>query len=341
MVKKIKAKAKTLLEQYTEACDYPGRLDVPAVEDALRRYVAALGIERQVVRIESMDDPSRYPSLDRTVGLILDDWRKRVGWTARDARDAMDAMAASDARAARDARDAMDARTAMDASRRFAQWCVFRGGWWWSWDTAWVATTYCGAVQLSSANVARWSGPIMDAFLAGCWQLFWTDDTLYWVAKPTVHVDRPGGRRRLHREDGPAFECDVENLYFLNGILVPAYVVVAPEMITLAEIESERNAELRRILVEKYGRARYIHDSGAEVVHQDKDASGQPRVLYRKKREGDEDLMMVHVVDGTPQPDGIFKEYTLQVPPTMRTAGEAVAWTGYETEETYKPEAET
>ena len=33
------------------------------------------------------------------------------------------------------------------------------------------------------------------------------------------------------------------------------------------------------------------------------------------------------VVNGTPEPDGTYKHYFLQVPPTMRTPREAVAWT--------------
>jgi hypothetical protein len=48
--------------------------------------------------------------------------------------------------------------------------------------------------------------------------LFWTGDTLYWIAKPTVHLD---DRRRLHNEGAPAVVSDIEDLYFWRGVLVP------------------------------------------------------------------------------------------------------------------------
>jgi hypothetical protein len=56
---------------------------------------------------------------------------------------------------------------------------------------------------------------------------------------------------------------------------------------------------------------------------------------------GDEPLVMVKVRNSTPEPDGAYKDYFLRVPPTMRTAREAVAWTfGLEAED-YKPTQET
>lgn len=39
----------------------------------------------------------------------------------------------------------------------------------------------------------------------------------------------------------------VENLYFWHGVLVPAFVVVKPEWITVQHIETESNAEVRRV----------------------------------------------------------------------------------------------
>jgi hypothetical protein len=50
---------------------------------------------------------------------------------------------------------------------------------------------------------------------------------------------------------------------------------------------------------------------------------------------------MVHVVNKTPEPDGSYKDYFLCVPPTMRTAREAVAWTFGLDADAYKPLVET
>lgn len=42
---------------------------------------------------------------------------------------------------------------------------------------------------------------------------------------------------------------------------------------------------------------------------------------------GDEDVVMVEVINSTPEPDGTSHTYWLRVPPTTRTAKEGVAWT--------------
>ena len=50
---------------------------------------------------------------------------------------------------------------------------------------------------------------------------------------------------------------------------------------------------------------------------------------------------MIEVVNRTPERDGRFKRYWLRVPPTMRTAREAVSWTFNMPAELYGPEIET
>ena len=58
-------------ERYVEACNYPGTLDEAAVKDALTRYCAALGIKREIVRIEAGWRVEDYPDMALTVGEIL------------------------------------------------------------------------------------------------------------------------------------------------------------------------------------------------------------------------------------------------------------------------------
>jgi hypothetical protein len=41
----------------------------------------------------------------------------------------------------------------------------------------------------------------------------------------------------------------------------------------------------------------------------------------------DETYVMLEVVNRSPEPDGSFKRYYLRVPPNMRTAHQAAAWT--------------
>ena len=181
------------------------------------------------------------------------------------------------------------------------------------WDLSWVTTTLLGAVELSYPDVERWSRPLFEAFVAGAWLLHWTDDTLYWVAKPRVHRDPVPDVRRLHRADGPALESDVEPLYFWHGVLVNAHVIEQPDLITLQEIQGETNAEVRRVLLERFGFDRYLRESNAELLHTD-----QFGELYRAEVPGDEPLVMVSVLNSTPEPDGHKKRYFLRVDPNCR-----------------------
>jgi hypothetical protein len=198
---------------------------------------------------------------------------------------------------------------------------------------SWIAVTHIGANQNGDDAVTSWAEPAFDAFCAGCWFLFWTDDTLYWVAKPTLHRD---GQRRLHSELGPAVESDAEPLFFWHGVLVDPYLVRNPQLITVKHIEMESNAEVRRVMMERFGEARYLQESGAQEIHCDDFG-----VLFRKEVPGDEPLVMVKVVNSTPEPDGTLKDYWLRVPPNMERARQAVAWTFGKQENEYAPEVET
>lgn len=199
-----------------------------------------------------------------------------------------------------------------------------------------MATTHIGALALEKEAVDKWAKPVFEAFISGCWMLFWTDDTLFWIAKPTVHKEQIANGHRLHNETYAALESDIENLYFWHGVMVPAFVVVRPDWITIKHIETEQNAEVRRVMIERYGQDHYLLDSKAEKIHEDDFGT-----LYRKDIPGDEPLVMVKVINSTPEPDNSFKDYFLRVPPTMTRAREAVAWTFGKTENEYEPALET
>jgi hypothetical protein len=117
----------------------------------------------------------------------------------------------------------------------------------------------------------------------------------------------------MHNASGPALRSDVENLYFWHGVLVPAFAVTRPEWITLKHIADEDNAEVRRILIERYGMSRYLIDSGARKVAEDEFGE-----LYSSDIPNDEPLVMVKVLNSTPEPDGSYKPYFLRVHPELR-----------------------
>jgi hypothetical protein len=228
--------------------------------------------------------------------------------------------------------------------QRWAAWCVQSGAWWWyGWDLSWVATIYLGARQLNKPDVARWAKPLFDAYGNGAWFLYWTDDTLYWAAKPTVHVERDGrrGTRRLHNDKYAALESDVENLYFWHGVMVPAFVVVRPDWITAKHVTDETNVEVRRVMLERMGVDRFMAEVNAKVVYEDSDRLGKRRRLLRVEQPSDEPLVAIEVTNSTQEPDGTWKNYLLRVPPTIRSCAEAVAWTFGMGESEYQPAVET
>ena len=129
--------SQTDLERFTEACNYPGRLDETAVERHLTVYLEALGIQRRIERLHSGWLVYDHPPLKRSVDAILDDFAKRSGRSIG---------AALAARAAR------DASAALISIQRFAAWAIQRGWWWYDWDISWISCTYFGARQLKKKD---------------------------------------------------------------------------------------------------------------------------------------------------------------------------------------------
>lgn len=150
----------------------------------------------------------------------------------------------------------------------------------------------------------------------------------------TIETDEEG---RLHSTEKPALSyADGYSLYSIHGVTVSEKTAIAPESLTVEDIESEINLEVRRIMLERFGIGRFLIESQAEIINEDEYGT-----LYRRRMAGDEPLVMVRVKNSTPEPDGSFREYFLRVPPTVRTAKEAVAWTFNIEENEYEPEKET
>ena len=164
------------------------------------------------------------------------------------------------------------------------------------------------------------------------------DDRAILTERPlAIHLD---DQNRLHNAEGPAVAYRGDwNVYAWHGIQIEDRLIEQPETITVDEIENEENQELRRIKLEIFGEARFLEESGAEIL--DEDLYG---TLYRKvlpNARDEEPIVMVRVVNSTPEPDGTKKIYWLRVPPDTKTAHEAVAWTFGMTTEQYKPVAES
>jgi len=202
-----------------------------------------------------------------------------------------------------------------------------------SWDLSRVSTIAIGARQTQSKPVLAWSEPLLDAYVAGAWFLFWTDDTLYWIAKPTLHLTED---RRLHRMDGPAVVSDAEDLYFVRGTLVPREWIEDKSSLNAKTALTWPNLEQRRIACSDIlGWSRILKELDATVI----DSDGDPQIgtlvevtlpdLPRKAR-------FLRVECGT------GREFAVGIPPDIDTAFSAQAWMqGVPSKQFQKPEVRT
>jgi len=88
---------------------------------------------------------------------------------------------------------------------------------------------------------------------------------------------------------------------------------------------------VRRCMIEIMTPERYIYEGNAMRVSED-----ETGVLWSKVWTSWDAWAAVEVINGTPEPDGTHRHYYLQVPPTVRTARQAVAWTYGLTELEYR-----
>jgi hypothetical protein len=208
----------------------------------------------------------------------------------------------------------------MTTSRRYFYGPFHAGGWW-------TLSGRCAARYGSPATVsflqdvcgiklpareAKLGRALQDiAKSAGCW--LGADNCVVVSERP--QAIRRDQRGRLHAENAPALIFrDGSAFAFWHGVHMPLDVILDHSTLTLERILKEPNAEVARVMVSLCGEARFLRDVGAEVVHQDDFGT-----LYRYRLHGHgRDLLMVKVVNSTPEPDGSFKDYFLGVHPELR-----------------------
>lgn len=216
--------------------------------------------------------------------------------------------------------------------------------WWGQQEAFWLALyTFCRDLGVHYPAAADRHLRLHES-LARSAMWWWPYDQLCIVCDRPELV-RIGERGQLHAETGPAVRFrDGWSIYAVRGIRIPADVIEQPQAITVERIDRERNQEIRRVMIQRYrlgeplsGAAAFIRDTGGERLDHEEGIG----TLWRRERRGDTPIVMVEVINGTPGPDGRFRHYWLRVPPTIRTAREAVAWTYGLRPEEYRPAKRT
>jgi hypothetical protein len=178
--------------------------------------------------------------------------------------------------------------------------------------------------------------------LAGLWELAKSAgwclpyQNICWVSERhnILHRDERG---RLHSTDSATLAYpDGWSIYAIHGVRVPEDVIMSPHALTAHRITEEKNTEVRRVMLDRFGTSRYLIEIGAKQIHADDYGT-----LYRAEISDDEPLVMVKVVNSTPESDNTYKDYWLRVPPTVKTARQAVAWTFEAETKDYAPVAQS
>ena len=126
--------------------------------------------------------------------------------------------------------------------------------------------------------------------------------------------------------------------FYYDGVMVPPNYVNRPEDLKFDEVIKHKNTEVRYVGMKIYGYERMREEKRFIVLDTDEE-KGQE--LLKFDGAMDEPIILVKVINGTPEPNGTYKEYFLHVPPTITTCKQAVAWTFGKEEKTYHPSQET
>jgi hypothetical protein len=162
---------------------------------------------------------------------------------------------------------------------------------------------------------------------------------------------------KLHCDTGPAYISPTRLTWFQNGrkhgldidiygttnyyyenILIPEDYFLHPEDIDIDEVFKSNNQEIKYVGMKMIGFDRLKESKRVKVIHTDEE---NERELFQVDGIFEEPIVIVRVLNSTPEPDGSRKPYYLTVKPTIKTCQEAVAWTfGLEPDE-YHPIKET
>lgn len=121
-----------------------------------------------------------------------------------------------------------------------------------------------------------------------------------------------------------------------RGVPVTAQVAFFPETLKGPDILAERNAEVRRVMIERVGFEKFTQEVKGHVLDSDTDRGGE-RKLLRIPLENDEPIVLVSLICPS-----TGRQYLVRVPPDTKTCHEAVAWTaGFDDPAAYAPIQET
>lgn len=171
-------------------------------------------------------------------------------------------------------------------------------------------------------DICGWTHELMDSFANDeilckeCGWSWWHEEVLALCSHPrAIRRDMAG---RLHSNNAMALEFrDGFGVYCHHNLPLHVehqWLITNPELITPDKIEAEKNAEIRRVMLEIYGYERYLKERSGRVISTDKDVNGHERRLIEVKVAG-APVRILEVVNGTQEPDGTYRKFFLGAMP--------------------------
>ena len=197
---------------------------------------------------------------------------------------------------------------------------------------SWPKTGSLAAGRLTARDcvgmteLPSWLGRLSQLDLAGCAAVQRLPDWL--EVSSWIDVAGTGITSLPHSLDGVGLRW--------RGVRIDERIAFRPTEISAAEVLGEKNAELRRVKMERMGYDRFLDDANSEILDTDTDPGGE-RKLLRVELDDDEPLICVSVVCPSTK-----RLYLIRVPPDTKTCGAAIAWTaGFDDPNDYAPLIET
>lgn len=139
----------------------------------------------------------------------------------------------------------------------------------WS-DGNWLAADDYYCKYVAKAEEADKPHPIrfLKEFARNAFALATFEKVAFVIERPCKIVYRDQASvLQWHNTDGAVLEWpDGEKIYAIEGFFVDEQLVMWPETQTMEQIHKERNLELRRIRIERYGWEKYLAVSKAKVI---------------------------------------------------------------------------
>ncbi|QBD75737.1 hypothetical protein EPA93_06840 [Ktedonosporobacter rubrisoli] len=152
------------------------------------------------------------------------------------------------------------------------------------------------------------------------------------VRKPILlECDEQG---RLHSASGRCLQYrDGWGWYAWHGVRMPEKIILHPQQLTREDWLQEHNVEVRRVIQEQLGNDRFVELIGGKYI----DTGTRGNLIEVDLGNDPEGVAhYVQVRDASTQ-----RQYSLRVPPSIRRADEAIAWTFGLDSQDYQPRQET